>query len=105
SNGPPPPHERRQGIAPDEGVPPPALAPFHRLEQEPRSFPHDQQEGAHRREGVGDELAPHGHDAVVAAQLAKDVVTGTVRLRPGSAHPCAGGPPATPPRSSVPNDR
>ncbi len=82
-----PPDERGERIAPHEGIPPPALAALDRLEQEPGAVAHDEQERAHRRQGVGHQLAPHRNDAVVTAQLGKDVAPGTVRWRPGRRSP------------------
>ena len=74
-----PPHECGEGIAAHEGVPAPALSSLDGLEEEPVVLPDDEKEGAHRREGVGHELAPHRDDAVVATQLAEDVPARAVR--------------------------
>ncbi len=101
----PPAHQGGERIATHEGVPAPALPAFDGLEQEPGVVPDHEEEGAHGRERVGHDLAPHRHDAVVATELGEDVAPGAVGERPGAAHARAGEPPAATPASSVPKDR
>ena len=83
-----------KGLRPTKEYRPHRSPPSTDSRRKPVSLPHDEQEGAHRREGVGHELAPHRDDAVRPAQFAKDVAPGAVREGPGGAHPCAGGLPA-----------
>ena len=53
-------------VAPDERAPAPALAVLHRLEQEARAVADELGEGRDRRLQVGQQLAPHRHDRVLA---------------------------------------
>ena len=66
-------HDGGQWVSTDEGVPPPALSSLDGLEQEPAGVPkaYDLHERGHRGDGVGHDLSPHGHDAVVKRQPAK----------------------------------
>ncbi len=60
-----------QRVAADERVPPPALASFHRFEQEPVPVPHDPQEGADRGQRVRNQFAPYRDDAMLGRQDAE----------------------------------
>ncbi len=79
-----------QRVAADERVAAPALTPLDRLEEEPGAVGplHYVEEGAHRGDGVGHQLAPHRHDAVLGGQ--GDELLGTGARGPRT-HRSAGG--------------
>ena len=60
--------QRRRGVATDEREAAPPLAVLDRLEQEARAVADDAQERGDRRDEVGQHLAPHGHDRVLAGE-------------------------------------
>ncbi len=80
-----------QRAASDERVAPPPLAALDRLEEEAGAAvaADDAEEGGDRGDGVGHELAPDRHQAVLGGQGAEPVEAGTrpaeVRLAHGSA--------------------
>ena len=81
-----------QRVAADERVAAPPLAALHRLEEEPGPVGtvDDLEEGGHRGEGVGHQLAPDRHDAVLGGQGREPVGPGpdgpAGGRRPGHGH-------------------
>ena len=75
-------HERGRGPQTHEREAAPPLAPLHRLEQESGTGPHQAEEGGHRCDEIGQDLAPHGHDGVAGGQL---VELGPARLQAATA--------------------